>query len=112
LQKWIFNSSTKTWNLDYTLQTGLNLGVPYTVPNYPTGTNPGTGLPWAPATDGLRNITGTVGDDGFATIWAVTSTVSGNGDLGADPNKLVAIFDWLQNYRPDRRTLRALLHDS
>ena len=100
LEKWVFNSSTKTWNLAYTLQTGLNLGVPYTVPNFPTGTNPATGLPWAPATDGLRNITGVVGDDGFATIWGVTSTVSGDGDLGADPNKLVVIYDWLQNTDP------------
>ena len=29
------------------------------------------------------------------TIWAITSTVSGNGDQGADPNKLVAITDQL-----------------
>ena len=49
-----------TWNLAYTLQTGLNLGMPYTVPKYPTGNNPGTGLPWAPASDGLRNITGQI----------------------------------------------------
>jgi hypothetical protein len=27
------------------------------------------------------------------TIWAITSTVSGNGDQGADPNKLVAVTD-------------------
>jgi hypothetical protein len=47
----------------------------------------------APATDGLRNITGRVNRDGTVTIWAVTSTVSGNGDQGADPNKLVAITD-------------------
>ena len=53
----------------------------------------GTGLPWAPATDGLRNITGRVNSDGTATIWAITSTVSGNGDQGADPNKLVMITD-------------------
>ena len=26
LQKWVFNSSTNTWNLAYTLQTGLRLG--------------------------------------------------------------------------------------
>ena len=31
--------------------------------------------------------------DGSATIWAVTSTVSGNGAQGADPNTLVAITD-------------------
>ena len=31
--------------------------------------------------------------DGTATIWAVTSTVSGDGDQGADPNKLVSITD-------------------
>jgi len=58
-----------------------------------TGNNLATGLPWAPATDGLRNITGRVNRDGTVTIWAVTSTVSGNGDQGADPNKLVAVTD-------------------
>ena len=31
------------------------------------------------------------------TIWAITSTVSGNGDTGADPNRLVAITDNLKN---------------
>ena len=93
LQKWIFNSSTSTWQLAYVLQNGLGLGVPYTVPGYPTGINTTTGLPWAPETDGLRNITGIVQRDGTATIYAITSTVSGNGDQGADPNKLVAITD-------------------
>ena len=66
---------------------------PYTVAGYPIGDNAATGLPWAPATDGLRNITGRVNRDGTATIWAVTSTVSGGGDQGADPNQLVAITD-------------------
>jgi hypothetical protein len=61
----------------------------------PTGENAVTGLPWSPATDGLRNITGRVNADGTATIYAVTSTVSGNGDQGADPNKVVAIDDQL-----------------
>ena len=77
----------------YTLQAGLDLGQPYTVPGYPTGDNAATGLPWAPATDGLRNITGRVNRDGTVTIWAITSTVSGGGDQGADPNKLVKITD-------------------
>ena len=63
------------------------------MPGYPTGDNPATGLPWAPATDGLRNITGRVNHDGTVTIWAITSTMSGNGDQGADPNKLVAVTD-------------------
>ncbi len=63
--------------------------MPYTVKGYPTGNNAATGLPWAPATDGLRNITGRVNRDGTVTIWAVTSTVSGSGDQGADPNKVV-----------------------
>jgi hypothetical protein len=93
LQKWVLNTTTNTWSLAYTLQAGLNLGVPYTVKNYPTGINAATGLPWSPATDGLRNITGRVNRDGTATIWAITSTVSGSGDQGADPNKLVAITD-------------------
>ena len=97
LQKWVFNASTKTWSLAYTLQTGLNLGTPYIVHGYPTGNNTATGLPWAPATDGLRNITGKVNPDGTVTIWAITSTVSGGGDTGADPNKLVAITDLLKN---------------
>ena len=39
IQKWTFNSSTKTWNLAYVLQTGLELGVPYTINHYPTGNN-------------------------------------------------------------------------
>jgi hypothetical protein len=93
LQKWIFNSITGIWNLAYTLQAGLNLGTPYTVSGYPTGNNSVTGLPWSPATDGLRNITGVVNGDGTATIFAITSTVSGGGDQGADPNALVAITD-------------------
>jgi len=100
LQKWVFNSSTNSWNLVYTLQNGLNLGVPYTIRDYPTGTNAATGLPWAPATDGLRNLTGVVGEDGYVTIWAITSTISGNGDQGADPNQLVAVFDSVQNTEP------------
>ncbi len=41
-----------TWQLAYTLQSGLNLGQPYTV-----------------------------------MIWGVTSTVSKNGEQGADPNE-------------------------
>lgn len=93
LQKWVFNSTTQQWNLAYTLQAGLALGTPYTVAGYPTGNNSATGLPWAPATDGLRNLTGVVNRNRTATIYAITSTVSGNGDQGADPNKLVVITD-------------------
>ncbi|MGC2109083.1 MAG: hypothetical protein WA655_06165 [Candidatus Korobacteraceae bacterium] len=95
LQKWIFDSTSGQWNLAYVLQSGLQLGVPYTVTNYPTGNNPATGLPWSPGTDGLRNITGVANGDGTVTIYAITSTVSGNGDQGADPNKLVVITDQL-----------------
>ena len=95
LQKWVLNTQTKTWSLAYTLQAGLDLGVPYIVPGYPTGINAATGLPWAPATDGLRNITGRVNPDGTVSIWAITSTVSGGGDQGADPNRLVMVTDRL-----------------
>jgi hypothetical protein len=93
LQKWVFDDSTSTWKLAYVLKAGLNLGVPYTIAGYPTGINTATGKPWSPATDGLRNITGRLDRDGTVTIWGITSTVSGNGDQGADPNKLVAITD-------------------
>ncbi|MGD1070744.1 MAG: hypothetical protein ABSB15_11440 [Bryobacteraceae bacterium] len=83
LQKWILSNGV--WTLAYTLQNGLNLGQPYSVPNYPTSLNP--------ATDGLRNIAGQINGNGTVTIYAITSTVSSNGDQGADPNKLVAITD-------------------
>ncbi len=97
LQKWVFNSASGAWALAYTLKNGLGLGQAYEIRGYPSGLNAGTGLPWAPATDGLRNITGRVGRDGVATIWAITSTISGNGDTGADPNRLVAIRDAVDN---------------
>jgi hypothetical protein len=74
------------------------------VPGFPTALNngtDGTGLPWAPATDGLRNIVGTVEGNriqGYSVaIWATSSTVSGDGDQGADPNKLYLITDRLTN---------------
>jgi hypothetical protein len=93
LQKWVLSGGT--WKLAYTLAGGLSLGTPYTVRGYPSGDNAATGLPWSPATDGLRNITGRVNANGTATIWAITSTVSGGGDQGADPDKLVAVTDRL-----------------
>lgn len=85
LQKWVLQNGT--WVRVYILQDGLNIGVPYSVPNYPTAINP--------ATDGCRNITGRVNQDGTVTLWAVTSTVSASGDQGADPNKLVRVTDRL-----------------
>ncbi len=98
LQKWVFDQSTQQWTLAYALQNGLSLGQPYTVAGYPTGDNTaagGSGLPWAPATDGLRNIAGHVNGNGTVTIYATTSTVSGSGDQGGDPNQVVAITDEL-----------------
>jgi hypothetical protein len=82
LQKWSLVSGT--WVLDYTLTNGLNLGSQYTVSGY-TGS--------APATDGLRNLTGEVNGDGTVTLFAVTSTESQNTDQGADPNQVVKITD-------------------
>jgi uncharacterized protein (TIGR03437 family) len=90
LQKWTLVNGT--WQMAYVLQNGLNLGVPYSLPNYPTALNP--------ATAGLRNITGRVNGDGTVTIWAVTSTVSANGDQGADPNLLVSITDTITATAP------------
>lgn len=87
LQKWSLVNGT--WQLDYVLQNGLNIGTQYSIPNYPASLNP--------ATDGLRNLTGKNNGDGTVTLWAVTSTVSANGDPGADPNKLVMITDTLSN---------------
>jgi len=85
LQKW--SKVNGTWQMDYVLQSGLNIGIPYSVPNYPTALNP--------ATDGCRNLTGQVNRDGTATIYVVTSTVSASGDQGGDPNKLMRVTDIL-----------------
>jgi hypothetical protein len=125
LQKWSFNGTT--WVLDYTLQSGLNLGQPYSVPSnpadasdpnggvYPTGNNTIAQCPtptsttkvdcsWTPATDGLRNLAGQVNADGTVTLWASTSTVSGSGDQGVDPNKLVSITDTLADMTAPQAT--------
>jgi hypothetical protein len=59
--------------------------VQYSVDHYPTSIEPATG--------GCRNIAGRVNGDGTVTIWAITSTISANGDTGADPNKLVKVTD-------------------
>ena len=83
LQKWHFNGAT--WSMLYVLQDGLNIGLQYDVRNLPTTISPATG--------GCRNITGRHNDDGTVTIFAVTSTISNNGDTGADPNKLVKVRD-------------------
>jgi hypothetical protein len=100
LEKWTYSAAQGQWVYDYTLQSGLGLGQPYTVSSYPTGNNSYTNShgvtvsgPWSPATDGLRNLVGQVNSDGTATIWATTSTVSFSGDQGADPNALVSITD-------------------
>jgi hypothetical protein len=86
LQKWSLIAGS--WHLDYTLQNGLGLGKEYSV----AGLNPSL----SPATDGLRNVSGKVNPDGTVTIFAITSTISGSGDQGADPNRLVSITDRLE----------------
>ena len=91
IQKWSLVNGA--WTYDYTLNTGLGLGVPYTVAGLPTGTNTVTGRPWAPAVDGIRNFTGKTNCDGTVTLYAVTTAVGGVTDYGADPNKLVAVTD-------------------
>ena len=85
VQKWVLQNGT--WVRVYVLQNGLNIGVPYGVPHYPASLNPATG--------GCRNMTGRVNWDGTVTIWAITSTISANGDQGADPNNLVKATDVL-----------------
>ena len=62
--------------------------------------NPGDGYGTRGADYGLRNITGRVNPDGSVTIWATTSTVSGSGDQGADPNRLVSVTDDLNAATP------------
>ena len=90
VQKWVLQNGT--WVKVYVLQNGLDIGVPYSVPNYPAALNPATG--------GCRNMTGQAGPAGTVTIWAITSTISTNGDQGADPNKLVRVKDDLSATTP------------
>ena len=94
LQKWVLTTSggTTTWVRQYIIQNGLNLGVPYSVANYPASIEPATG--------GCRNIAGVVNPDGTATIYAITSTISLNGDNGADPNQLVKVTDSISATQP------------
>ncbi|HXR37208.1 MAG TPA: hypothetical protein VN754_14720 [Candidatus Binataceae bacterium] len=94
LQKWVLTTTAtgSQWVREYVIQNGLDLGVPYSVPNYPASIEPATG--------GCRNITGVVDDDGIATIYAITSTISQNGDNGADPNKLGEVTDLISATQP------------
>lgn len=85
IQKWSLTEGT--WHLDYILNNGLYIGVPYSVPNYPSALNPATG--------GCRHITGKVHRDGSVTLYSTTSTISPSGDQGADPNRLVKVTDVL-----------------
>jgi hypothetical protein len=90
VQKWSFSSGS--WHLLYVLKNGLDIGVPYSVANYPAALSPATG--------GCGNLTGRVRGDGTVEIFAVTSTISPSGDQGADPNKLVKVSDRLQATTP------------
>jgi len=92
VQKWVLVNGS--WQLAYVLQDGLEIGIPYDVPDYPAGISPATG--------GCRNLTGEVHRDGIVDIYAVTSTLSASGDQGADPNKLVKVSDLLKATTPQR----------
>ncbi len=101
LQKWMLTNGS--WQLAYVLQNGLisvsNTASPTSLP------------PLNPATDGFRNIAGKINGDGTVTIFGITSTVSANGDKGADPNR--AGGDQRchrQHLGHDRRIERAVHH--
>ena len=61
-------------------------------------------MAWLPDNSGLvfwaKGKIRRVNADGTVTVWAVTSTISANGDQGADPNLLVSITDVLSNTDP------------
>jgi len=82
LEKWTLSGDT--WHLDYTLQSNL-IGRTYHVP----------GWDFEETTVGLRNLAGRLNADGTVTLWGTTSTTSGSGDNGADPNEIVVITDSL-----------------
>ncbi len=94
LQKWVLTNvnGAETWVREYVIQAGLNLGVPYSVKDYPASIEPAIG--------GCRNIIGVVNHDGTATLYAITSTISQNGDNGADPNTVVKVTDVINSNTP------------
>jgi hypothetical protein len=92
LESDITAGGSQIWEREYIIQNGLNLGVPYSVPNYPASIEPAIG--------GCGNIIGVVNDDGTATIYAISSTISQNGDNGGDPNKLVQVTDFIRATQP------------
>jgi hypothetical protein len=96
VQKWVLENGS--WHMVYVINSGLNIGVPYGVDNYPTALNPATG--------GCRNMTGQHNEDDTVTVFAVTSTISASGDQGADPNKLFKVTDLL-----DAKTLPSAGHN-
>ena len=99
LQKWLFDGSK--WHLAYVLQNGLKLDQTTSVPSYPQMD--------APATTGLRNISGHV-QGNTATIFAATATFSALADPGADPNSVVEITDQLDaTTAPQHASFRTIL---
>ena len=81
LQKWELVDGT--WTLLYTIQNGLDLGVPETITGYPVQTT----------TTGLRNLTGIVNQNGTVTIYAITAQSSTISTGEPDPDRLVAVSD-------------------
>jgi hypothetical protein len=81
LEKWSLVNGA--WQLDYTLQDGLAMNQPETVPGYPVPTY----------TTGLRNMTGVDNGDGTVTLYAITAQYSAISGGEPDPTRLVAITD-------------------
>ena len=54
-------------------------------------------LLWTPRPAVAGTSPGRHNHDGTVTIYAITSTISANGDTGADPNKLVKVTDILKS---------------
>jgi hypothetical protein len=84
-QKWSLVNGT--WKIDYVLQDGLNIGVPYSVVNYPAALNP--------ATDGCRNIAGKAQPRRNGDHLCGDLNDQHERDQGAEPNKLVKVTDLL-----------------
>jgi hypothetical protein len=94
LEQWSYSSTSSTWTLVATYQSGLNINNSTSTATV-TNPSPASGDPstWNVYTDGLRNLTGKTNSDGSVTLYATTSTTSNDGthDLGSDPNQVVTI---------------------
>ena len=93
LQKWVFNTGTQSGSSHTRCGAVSASASPTSCPATRSGPTPPPNSPGRRPPTACATSRGGSTATARVTIWAVTSTVSGSGDQGADPNQLVAITD-------------------